>query len=89
MQQWGRQYLNPTCKRENAFEKPLGWPQSKWTDTEAGKVNGYRLGPCAETDFCGGDGLITFRYLFFWLFNDAFNFSDFTSSNDLILNVRG
>jgi len=89
MQQWERQYLNPTGNSENAFQKSLGWPQSRWTDNEAGKVNGYRPGPCAKTDVCCGDGLITFRYLCFWLFNDAFNFSDYRASNDLILNERG
>ena len=40
---------------KNAFEKPLGWPQSRWTDSEAGKVNGCRPGRCAKTDFCVGD----------------------------------
>lgn len=88
MQQWERRYLNPTCKSENAFEKPLGWPQSRWTDTEAGKVNGYRPGPCAKTDFCGGDGLITFRYLFFGYLMTLL-ISQILQLRMMILNVGG
>jgi hypothetical protein len=63
----GSRYVNPVCYSDNAFEKPLGWPQGRRTDNEAGKVNGYRPGPCAKTDFRGGDGLITFRLFFCYL----------------------